>query len=54
MMHYNLSDLLPLKIFCRPEQASYLYFTNFALSVLEHDVLKADVFVSFESEAEEY
>lgn len=30
----------------RPEQASYLYFMSFALSVLEHEVLKAEAFVS--------
>lgn len=32
--------------FHRPEQASYLYFMSFALSVLEHDIVKAEVFVS--------
>ena len=31
---------------CRPEQESYLYFMNFAASILEHDVETAEVFVS--------
>ena len=30
----------------RPDQTSYLYFMNFAASVLEHTVETAEVFVS--------
>jgi len=30
----------------RPDQESYLYFMNFAASILEHDVETAEVFVS--------
>lgn len=37
---------MPCDFLPRPEQASYLYFTSFALSVLEHNVWKAEVFVS--------
>ena len=36
----------PLSAQCRPEQASYLYFMSFAISVLEHHVEKVEVFVS--------
>lgn len=40
------SHLLLLCIECRPDQASYLYFMSFAISILEHPVETVEVFVS--------